>query len=152
MNHKFSIGVVIAIVLQVSGFVWWTAQQAQTIDTLKSEVTELTSRMAVEEAVNMKRDIAQVRIDIDKIETKIQESLNIIMDDYVQKFNQFQAQVDDRFANVSNALDNNNKIIQKDFEKIGSWADEWDQDIDGLYLLLEDLDKKLSDRIKDHRH
>ena len=30
MNMKFGIGVVIAIVLQVSAFVWWTAQQAQT--------------------------------------------------------------------------------------------------------------------------
>ena len=35
---KFGIGVVIAIVLQVSAFVWWTAQQAQTIETLKGEV------------------------------------------------------------------------------------------------------------------
>ena len=33
MNMKFGIGVVIAIVLQVSAFVWWTAQQAQTIST-----------------------------------------------------------------------------------------------------------------------
>ena len=61
MNNKFSIGVVIAIVLQVSAFVWWTAQQAQTIDQLKGEVSELTSRMAVEETVNMTRDIQDMK-------------------------------------------------------------------------------------------
>ena len=37
MNAKFGIGVVIAIVMQVSAFVWWTAQQAQTIETLKTK-------------------------------------------------------------------------------------------------------------------
>jgi len=61
MNMKFGIGVVIAIVLQVSAFVWWTAQQAQTIETLKTEVSELTSKMAIEDEVNMKRDIADIK-------------------------------------------------------------------------------------------
>ena len=58
---KFGIGVVVAIVLQVSAFVWWTAQQAQTIETLKSEVSELTSKMAVEDEVNMMRDIQELK-------------------------------------------------------------------------------------------
>ena len=57
---KFSIGIVIAIVLQVSAFVWWTAQQAQTISQLNDQVSELTSRMAVEDDVNLKRDIADI--------------------------------------------------------------------------------------------
>ena len=61
MNNKFSIGVVVAIVLQVSAFVWWTAQQAQTIEQLSQEVSTLTSRMAVEESVNIMRDIQDVK-------------------------------------------------------------------------------------------
>jgi len=61
MNAKFGIGVVIAIVMQVSAFVWWTAQQAQTIDTLKGEVSELTSRMAVEDEINMARDMKDMK-------------------------------------------------------------------------------------------
>ena len=60
-NMKLSIGVVIAVVLQVSGFVWWTAQQAQTIQDMEKQVAELTSRMAVEETVNMARDIAEIK-------------------------------------------------------------------------------------------
>ena len=61
MNAKFGIGVVIAIVMQVSAFVWWTAQQAQTIETLKGQVSELTSKMAIEDEVNMARDIADIK-------------------------------------------------------------------------------------------
>jgi len=61
MNNKFSIGVVVAIVLQVSAFVWWTAQQAQTIEQLGQEVSTLTSRMAVEESVNIMRDIEDMK-------------------------------------------------------------------------------------------
>lgn len=61
MNMKFGIGVVIAIVMQVSAFVWWTAQQAQTIETLKGQVSELTSKMAIEDEVNMARDIADMK-------------------------------------------------------------------------------------------
>jgi len=66
MNMKFGIGVVVAIVLQVSGFVWWTAQQAQTIEILKAEVSELTSKMAVEDEVNMSRDIADMKKSVEE--------------------------------------------------------------------------------------
>ena len=61
MNMKFGIGIVAAIGLQVSAFVWWTAQQAQTIETLSDEVSELTSRMAVEDEINMSRDIDELK-------------------------------------------------------------------------------------------
>ena len=57
MNTKFSIGVVVAIVLQVSAFVWWTAQQAQTIDQLNEQVSNLTSRMAIEDSINLRNNI-----------------------------------------------------------------------------------------------
>ena len=68
MNNKFSIGVVIAIVLQVSAFVWWTAQQAQIIEQLNDQVTQLTSRMAVESSVNMMRDITDIKKQLDEHE------------------------------------------------------------------------------------
>jgi hypothetical protein len=61
MNTKFSIGVVAAIVLQVSAFVWWTAQQAQTIEQLSEQVAQLTSKMAVEDEVNMARDLSDLK-------------------------------------------------------------------------------------------
>ena len=75
MNAKFSIGVLIAIVLQVSAFVWWTAQQAQTISQLNEEVSALTSRMAVEDNVNLKRDIADLK-------TKLKETDEFVSQNY----------------------------------------------------------------------
>ena len=71
---KFSIGVLVAIVLQVSAFVWWTAQQAQTIETLKTEVSELTSKMAIEDEVNMARDIADLKEKLQEHEQWITEN------------------------------------------------------------------------------
>ena len=68
MNMKFGIGVVVAIVLQVSAFVWWTAQQAQIIQQLNEQVAELTSRMAVEESVNMLRDLEDIKKELDEHE------------------------------------------------------------------------------------
>jgi hypothetical protein len=80
MNNKFSIGVVIAIVLQVSAFVWWTAQQAQTIETLKGEVNELTAKSAVADEINLKRDIADIKKMLQEHDTWINENYADIAD------------------------------------------------------------------------
>ena len=80
MNMKFGIGVVVAIVMQVSAFVWWTAQQAQTIETLKAEVSELTSKMAVEDEVNMARDISDMKAKLKEHEQWISENYADIED------------------------------------------------------------------------
>lgn len=86
MNMKFGIGVVVAIVLQVSAFVWWTAQQAQTIETLKAEVSELTSKMAIEDEVNMKRDIADLKNKLIEHESWLME-IDADLDDLYEKVN-----------------------------------------------------------------
>ena len=77
---KFSVGVLIAIVLQVSAFVWWTAQQAQTISQLNEEVSALTSRMAVEDNVNLKRDIADMKKVLSEHDNWISENYSDIED------------------------------------------------------------------------
>jgi len=74
MNAKFSIGIVIAIVLQVSAFVWWTAQQAQTIDLLKSEVSQLTSDMALTRQINIERDLEDMKEELKRHDQWIQEN------------------------------------------------------------------------------
>jgi hypothetical protein len=56
-NLKLPIALVVAMVLQISGGVWWVSQQAQTIAQLDETVKQMSSRMAIEESVNMKRDI-----------------------------------------------------------------------------------------------
>jgi len=115
MNNKFSIGVVIAIVLQVSAFVWWTAQQAQTISQLNQQVAELTSRMAVEDDVNMKRDIKELKSAL----AKLDEKLNVVY-----------AYVDDKTSEIWEDLDYDAEI-----EGLRQLIEN----------KISDLDKKLSD-------
>jgi uncharacterized coiled-coil protein SlyX len=71
---------VVAIVLQVSAFVWWTAQQAQTISQLNQQVSELTSRMAVEDDVNMKRDLADLKRKLKETEEFVSQNYTDISD------------------------------------------------------------------------
>jgi len=159
---KFSIGVVIAIVLQVSGFVWWTAQQAQTIETLKTEVSELTAKAEIEKQVQLASDVKQLKQKLEDLEQRTGETFDLVMEDMNSRF-----QSVSEYVNNMGDIENNNNAhtaqeIQKlkdeikvntlYLEQIGTWAEEWDDDIDTLYYLIDDkiaeLDKKLSDRIK----
>ena len=65
-NMKLPITVIGVVILQIGGFIWWTAQQAATISVLEETVSSLSSRMAIEETVNMKRD---VQLNAEHIET-----------------------------------------------------------------------------------
>ena len=64
-NLKLPITVIGVIVLQIGGFIWWTAQQAATIADLEETVNQLGSRMAIEDNVNMKRDVIDNSMEID---------------------------------------------------------------------------------------
>jgi len=66
-NMKLPIALVIAMVLQISGGVWWVSQQAATIQSLEATVSEMSSRMAIEDAVNLRRDVTEHRTNIDEL-------------------------------------------------------------------------------------
>ena len=156
MNMKFSVGIVIAIVLQVSGFVWWIAQQSQTIETLKSEVEELTARTEVEKEVTLINDVEQLKKDIKELNDKTLEALLDIDSDFnaMQSFvNSQDKLINDTFTNQMS--DESNRIANS-FIVVEEWIDELDIEVDDIYSYIDDeiqkLDKKLSDRIKDHKH
>lgn len=160
MNNKFSIGVVVAIVLQVSGFVWWIAQQSQTIEQLNSQVTELTSRMAVEKEVTLINDVKQLRKELDDLREKTLESLLEIDGLRKSEDNRLGGHIDERVDGLGTYIDGRlqditNNIIAE-FEKHEGWIDDIDADINVLHGALDyeiqQLDKKLSDRIKNHDH
>lgn len=48
---------VIALVMQTGTFVWFFAQQSQTVQTLERDVAALTERVSVERLINDERDI-----------------------------------------------------------------------------------------------
>jgi uncharacterized protein HemX len=54
---KLPIALVIALCAQLAGAVWWVSQQSATLTTLEVTVSELGSRMAIEDNINMKRDV-----------------------------------------------------------------------------------------------
>ncbi len=134
MNNKFSIGVVITIVLQVSAFVWWTAQQAQTINQLNEQVSELTSRMAVEQEVNLQRDVSDLKDQYRDLKEKTLDGILEIDKVRLTEDNRLGEYIDRRLAELIGEL-------QSTFAQHESWIDEIDHDI-------AKLDKKLSDRIR----
>ena len=56
-NIKLPIALVAAMAVQLAGGVWWVSQQAATITSLEETVSQLGSRMAIEDNVNLKRDV-----------------------------------------------------------------------------------------------
>ena len=56
-NIRLPIALVIAMAVQLAGGVWWVSQQAATIASLEETVSQLGSRMAIEDNVNLKRDV-----------------------------------------------------------------------------------------------
>ncbi len=156
MNMKFSIGIVVAIVLQVSAFVWWTAQQAQTIDLLKGEVAELTAKSEIEKEVTLLNDVKQLQKDIEELNQKtldaILETHNRIDDlgGYVDSQDQL---INDTFTVQMKSLhDFQHEFevkVANSFTQIEEWLDEIEWDAEQA---LKELDKKLSDRIEKHSH
>ena len=61
---KLPIALVMAMAVQLAGGVWWVSQQAATITSLEESVSQFASRMAVEDTVNLKRDVQESRTDI----------------------------------------------------------------------------------------
>ena len=58
-NLKLPIALVLAMAAQLAGGVWWVSQQAATIADLEETVSQLGSKMAIEDNVNLKRDVQE---------------------------------------------------------------------------------------------
>jgi uncharacterized protein Yka (UPF0111/DUF47 family) len=69
-NLKLPVALVAAMGVQLAGGVWWVSQQASTIASLEETVSQLGSRMAIEDNVNLKRDVQE---NMDYIEGAFEE-------------------------------------------------------------------------------
>jgi cell division protein FtsB len=153
MNNKFSIGVVIAIVLQVSAFVWWTAQQAQTITQLETAMAELTAKTEQEKQFNLQRDVADLKAMIADLERRTGESFELLaenMDNRLSSvYDDFNEMGDTNNRNnsytaqVTQALEVKIAEIVAKLQQIDEWADEYDMDLDELYYQVGELVEKL---------
>ena len=64
---KLPIALVMAMAVQLAGGVWWVSQQAATITSLEDTVSQLGSRMAIEDTVNTKRDVEENKKNINDL-------------------------------------------------------------------------------------
>jgi len=64
-NLKVPIALVMAMAAQLAGGVWWVSQQASTISGLEETVSQLGSRMAIEDNINLKRDVQDNAMEIE---------------------------------------------------------------------------------------
>ena len=75
-NLKLPIALVLAMVLQISGGVWWVSQQAATISNLQETVSEMSSRVAQEEEINLKRDVEDIKYTLESWGMELNEELD----------------------------------------------------------------------------
>ena len=71
-DNKIPIAVIITVVLQAAGIIWWFSQQAHTVENLKEDVGGLSSRMAIEQNVNLRRDVAEHQRKIENLMDEVQ--------------------------------------------------------------------------------
>ena len=71
MDVKLSIGLAVTLAAQISAAVWYVAQTDATIKDLTSTVAELSSTMAIEESVNLKRDVDANATNITNIDSDV---------------------------------------------------------------------------------
>ena len=111
-NLKLPLALVAAMAAQLTAGVWWVSQQAATISSLEETVSQLGSRMALEDAVNTKRDVLDNAIAIEYVREDIEDmwvdidglSMNIVQINTLKQ----------RLAIIENEL----KYINKDHMKI----------------------------------
>ena len=72
-NVKLPIALVAAMAAQLAGGVWWVSQQASTISSLEETVSQLGSRMAIEDNINLKRDVEGNGVEIQYVWGDIEE-------------------------------------------------------------------------------
>ena len=72
-NLKVPIALVAAMAMQLAGGVWWVSQQAATIANLEETVSQLGSKMAIEDNVNLKRDVKDAFMEIEYLWDELDE-------------------------------------------------------------------------------
>ena len=111
-NLKLPLALVAAMAAQLTAGVWWVSQQAATISSLEETVSQLGSRMALEDAVNTKRDVLDNAISIEYLREDL-EDMWVDIDGLSMNIMQINT-LKQRLAVIENEL----KYINKDHMKI----------------------------------
>ncbi len=111
-NVKLPLALVAAMAAQLAAGVWWVSQQAATIASLEETVGQIGSKMAIEDNVNLRRDVEDNASELDYVFDEVED-------------------IWDELANLANsinrvtALQQRVSLIENDLKYIG-------RDHDGL--------------------
>lgn len=72
-NLKLPVALVAAMAVQLAAGVWWVSQQAATIASLEETVGQIGSRMAIEDNINLKRDVRDNAMELQYAFDEIEE-------------------------------------------------------------------------------
>ena len=72
-NLKLPVALVAAMAVQLATGVWWVSQQAATIASLEETVSQIGSRMAIEDNVNLKRDVQDNALELQYAFVELEE-------------------------------------------------------------------------------
>ena len=72
-NVKLPLALVAAMAVQLAAGVWWVSQQAATIASLEETVGQIGSRMAIEDDINLKRDVEDNASELDYLFDEIED-------------------------------------------------------------------------------
>ena len=72
-NLKLPVALVAAMAVQLAAGVWWVSQQAATIASLEETVSQIGSKMAIEDNVNLKRDVQDNAMELEYAFDDIEE-------------------------------------------------------------------------------
>ena len=111
-NLKLPIVLVMGMAAQLAGGVWWVSQQAATIANLEETVSQLGSRMAIEDNVNLKRDVLDNTMELQYSWAEIEELWDEL-DNLTRTIGQITA-LQQRVALIENDL----KYINRDHNSI----------------------------------
>ena len=116
-NMKLPITVIGVVILQIGGFIWWTAQQAATIADLEETVSQLGSRMAIEDNVNLRRDVSENSGTIDSLIDLIAE----VEDDVYDETDNLWHEIDGMIMNIGeiNGIKQRIAVIENELKYIG---------------------------------
>ena len=118
-NLKLPVALVAAMAVQLAAGVWWVSQQAATIASLEETVSQLGSRMAIEDNVNLRRDVEDNASELDYVFDEVED-------------------IWDELANLANsigrvtALQQRVALIENDLKYIG-------RDHDGIMNMKGDM-------------
>lgn len=82
-DFKIPAALIFTMLVQAAGLVYWVSQQAATIQALKEDVSGVASRMAIEDQVNLKRDVQRNTENIEEVWEDL-DSLSLIVDELIE--------------------------------------------------------------------